>query len=393
MNSIAIRKLQTEAGVPTLWIRTNAYHGNLLLRFLGMLLFAALLLLPGMTRGLPRPDVIVGSTVHPLAAWAGGRLAKRFGVPFVYEIRDVWPESLVDLGAVRDGGLVARVLTALSRRLTAQAELVVSPLPFADRHIRELGFERDFLWVPNGFPAPQRLSEPAQAASGPFTFMYLGAHGQANGLEDILHAFELACEMRPDLDLALRFVGDGPRKAELRELAQGSKHRARVHFEARIPQEQVIARASCADSLVVTLLDLPVYRFGVSLNKFAMYMASGRPTVVASSAPNNPLEDAGAGICVESGSPAAFAKALIQMATLPPTERHAMGRRGYNEVVTNYSYTALAAKLATAFERLLNSPIGEDIGAQRHGQIPVTQDSAKPRLAEPPRSCGPTLHC
>ena len=67
-----------------------AYGTSTALRFVGMVIFVLMTLMPGMTRGLRRPDVVIGSTVYPFAAWAGMRLARRYRVPFIYEIRDVW---------------------------------------------------------------------------------------------------------------------------------------------------------------------------------------------------------------------------------------------------------------------------------------------------------------
>ena len=95
--------------------------------------------------GLPRPDVVVGSSLHPLAAWAGARLAVRHRVPFVYEFRDLWPHTLIAMGRISENGPAARGLRGLERHLGRRAARTFSPLPGGERHVRELGPRPRFL--------------------------------------------------------------------------------------------------------------------------------------------------------------------------------------------------------------------------------------------------------
>lgn len=85
-------------GVPFLWLRTPVYKGNGAGRLKNILAYTWSVLQPNATKELPRPDVIVGSSVHPFAAVAGALLARRLSVPFIFEVRDLWPQTLIDLG-------------------------------------------------------------------------------------------------------------------------------------------------------------------------------------------------------------------------------------------------------------------------------------------------------
>lgn len=359
-----LRKLTTEEGVRALRVRTIAYGSSLPLRFAGMILFALNLLRPGMTRGLPRPDVVIGSTVHPFAAWAGWRLAKRHHVPFVYEIRDVWPESLFDLARINEHHPVSRAIAFIDDALVRHADLVLSPLPFVDRHLAEMGYpDKPFLWVSNGSVDAQVPDELVDRVDGPFTFMYLGAHGRANALGGLLEAFNEACSIAPELDLRLRLVGDGPLKADLRALASTLPASNRITFEDRIPVGEVTTRAREADCLVANLHDLPVYRFGVSLNKYFMYLAAGRPVVVGASAPNNPIVEAGAGLAAPSGDRKALADAMVAMARKPLAERAKMAQAGCQMLLERYTWEHLAKKLAGGLDFVVpdgkNDPLVE----------------------------------
>lgn len=349
-----LRRITSEDGVPALWVRSVAYGKSTVRRFIGMAVFAAVLLLPGSTRGLKRPDIVLGSTVHLLAAWAGLRLARRRGVPFVFEIRDVWPETLIDSGAMRPRSPVAKGMRRLSAYLAQQAALVVSPLPRLDLYLQENGAGgTPFLWVSNGFDGPDDAVADRLPESDVFTFMYLGSHGTANALETVLEAFDDACKAVPNRQLALRMVGAGPAKSRLIEHASRLDSGSRISFEERIPEREVIARAREADALVANMFDWPVYRYGISLNKLFAYLSAQRPVIFASNAPNNPVEEAGAGIVVPANDREALAAAMVELQGMPAELRERYARSGFEHVATNYSPKGLARALAEALDNLM----------------------------------------
>jgi glycosyltransferase involved in cell wall biosynthesis len=353
-------KTTVEDGVPTLWVKSPAYGHSTARRFLGMFAFACSLLLPGATRGLRSPDVVVGSTVHLLAAWAGMRLARRHRVPFVYEIRDIWPETLVDAGALRADGVAARAMRKLSVELAKKAALVVSPLPGVDRYLADHGVDDvPFLWVSNGFDDVPPFSEPDPAPSDEFTFMYLGSVGTANALGTVLDAFDLASGRIPDQNLRLRIVGDGPSKADLIAHAAALPSADAIRFEARIPEKDVVARAHEADVLVANMFDWAVYRYGVSLNKMFAYMSASRPVIFAGNAPGNPISEADCGLVVAADDRDAIADAMVEMHSTSWSRRAQFARNGHRHVVEHYSSEKLAQRLVAGLNDLVDADRAE----------------------------------
>lgn len=368
MPGLRLRRITDEDGIPALWVRANAYGRSMLLRFVGMVMFTIVALLPGVTRGLQRPNVVVGSTVHPLAAWVGLRLAKRNRVPFVYEIRDVWPDALVHLGKVSSESWIARSMRRLSRHLARQAVLVISPLPNVDLYLAENGIDTaKFRWVSNGFDGSFDPAYSQPSETGTFTFMYLGAHGNANALDGILEAFDQLCTDHPTVDFRLRLVGDGPLKPQLVELAHTMPSANRISFENRIPQSEVTRRAREADCLVANLHDSPVYRYGISPNKLFGYLYAGRPVVFGCSAPNNPIREANAGIVVGGDDRPALAAAMYEVYAMGADARKALADNGHAYVVAEYTHTVLAAKLAAALD---------EAGAPEHNRPRVVHVSS-----------------
>jgi len=355
MTSSASRQVGEDEGVPFVMLKTPAYRGGLA-RLRNMVTFATRLLSPRATRDVPVPDVVVGSTVHLLAAWSALRLARRHKVPFVFEVRDIWPESLIDLGKLRERSLPARAMKAFSLHLCKQAALVVSPLPGVRAYLDETGLgDTPFRWISNGVDLPKDEFLAEKTENDEFIIMYLGSHGNANGLERLIEAFDRASiDTDGSRSLRLRLVGDGTQKDDLRAYAASLRSAPHIVFEDSIPRDEVVGRAREADALIVNIDDLPVYRFGVSLNKLFDYMASGRPTIIASSAVNNPIAQADAGFCVPAGDSVALAHAIRRMSESSVEERKAMGTRGLDMVRKRYTYSALGIALGEALTEALS---------------------------------------
>lgn len=348
-------RLEHFAGVPFLWVRTPEYQGNGGGRLLNMLAYTWQTLLKRTTRNLHRPDVVIGSSVHPFAAVAGVLLARRFKVPFVFEVRDLWPQTLVDMGRLREGAFLTWALRKLESWLYRRAARIVVLLPRAWEYIVPLGIPMErIVWIPNGvdlslFP----YSKPsARKPSEPFTLMYFGAHGQANGLDNVLQAMKLVQARHGARRIELRMIGDGPLKPALMAQAQ-QLGLGNVSFEPPVPKSQIPALAAEADAFVITVLDLPkLYRYGISMNKLFDYLAAARPIIIGSDAANNPVADARAGLSVRAEKPNELAEAILQIAAMPLEERQRMGRAGREYVEQNHGFQQLAGRLAAVLNEV-----------------------------------------
>lgn len=347
------RRLTEFDGVPFLWIRTPQYEGNGGGRMGNMLAYSFRALLPSATQGLARPDVIVGSSVHPFAAWAGALLARRFRVPFVFEVRDLWPQTLVDLGRLQESSTITYVLRKLEKWLYKRADRIVVLLPQAWEYIVPLGIPREkVVWVPNGVEM-DGYPEPAEPAVNPsFTLMYFGAHGQANGLDNVIRAMGLLQDRAETQYVRLRLIGDGPQKPALRELANSLRLR-NVEFSDPVPKREIPSLAAEADAFVFNLIDAPVFKYGISSNKLFDFLAAARPIVFCCKASNNPVDEANAGLTVPPGDPAALAEAVVRLVAMPQSERLEMGREGRAYVERNHSFESLARKFGGMLDELV----------------------------------------
>lgn len=345
-------------GIRFVWVRTPPYAGNSYRRVANMLSYASRTVL--VQRHFSRPDVIVGSSVHMAAVAAAYVIARARGIPFVFEVRDIWPQTLIDMGALRKGGPAARILGWAELYFYHRARMIISLLPKAPDYIagRRISKEK-IAYIPNGIAAPRATDETLRGGAaelvaritqlrrdGRVIAGYVGSHGQANALGTLIHA---ARELRDrgEGKIVFVFVGDGPEKETCQRLARHHDLH-NVIFWQPVPKRSVPAVLAAFDITLFALLDVAVHKYGLSCNKLFDYLASGRPVVSACAVEETPVSASGGGICVPPEAPEAIADALITLASLGEAGRQAIGDRGKHWVYQNHDVTSLAERFLQA---------------------------------------------
>ncbi|MFB2572060.1 glycosyltransferase family 4 protein [Micrococcus sp. IITD107] len=326
-------------GTRSYWVHAREYLGNGPDRLLNMFDFGRKFRDPKFLRKLPKPDIIVGRVINPLAAFFCARLARGIGVPFVLEIADIWPETFIQLGKIRRWGPPSVILGSLERWLISQADAVMSPLPGLDRYLADSGFQdKPFYWVPNGVSDDQDVVPTYDKnPNDPFTVMYFGSMGNANAVDTILKAYAIFVA-QSETETRLELVGSGPLSSKLKDLAGELGISSTTVFTDRIPRAELVAFAQRADVLVANMRALDLYKYGIALNKLFDYLLCSKPVVFGASALNNLVEDALAGITVPGDNVDELALAMKRMQQLPASQRQKMGESGRTHVLRNYTY-------------------------------------------------------
>jgi glycosyltransferase involved in cell wall biosynthesis len=284
-----------------------------------------------------------------LTAWALARLKH---IPFLFEVRDLWPAFAVGVGVLRQPFLI-KASEWLERFLYHHADLILVNSPGFIDHVKRRG-ARQVELVPNG--ADPAMFDPAssgeefrrihQLGDG-FVVLYAGAHGMSNDLTVVLQAAALLPETSP---VSIVLVGDGKEKPAL--LAQAMDMGLRnVRFISPVPKQEMAQVLAAADACLAILKPVDLYKT-VFPNKVFDYMAAGRPVILAIDGVIRELvEGAGAGIFVPPGNPQALASAILELAAQPENCK-AMGLQGRQIVETCYNRADLANRLEEIFEGL-----------------------------------------
>ena len=340
-------------GVPFLWLRTPAYRGNSAARVWNMVSFGLSAVRRSRSEILGVPDVVLGSVPHPFIGLAAERLSRRYHVPFVLEVRDLWPDSLIDLGDVSPFHPFILWMRWAERYLYRKSTRILSILPYAHEHMVRQGAAREkIFWLPNGIDLTNVPSFLPPPEGETFTVMYAGSHGLANDLDRVLDAARLLENEEGERAIRFVLVGDGPEKERLMEKARQMGLHS-VEFRDPVPKRDIFRVLAEADAFLLLLKEAPVFRFGASPNKLYDYMAMGRPVIFAVNSPYNPVQESRAGITVSDASPGALARAVRDLASLSREEREAMGRRARAYVEEHNSFPKLTERLEGILQEIV----------------------------------------
>ncbi len=330
--------------VPFIWVNVPPYKGNSPARAINMIAFTRAILTNKYFKEMDPPDVVIGSSPHPFAAWAAQILAKRWNVPFVFEIRDLWPQSLIDLGRISPKHPLVWFLAKLEKYLLYKAERILTLLPGADKYIESVGINTGkIIWLPNGIDFDIFARVEPKEQDEIFSVMYAGNHGLGNGIETIVNCAEIV-QKAGYPSIMFRIIGDGPQKNNLIKMAT-DKNLNNIRFEDPVSKQKIPSTLSQADTFILCMKDSPVFRWGISPNKLYDYLCSARPIIFAVNAYNNPVDEAGAGITIPPDNPEEMAAAVIKLYQMNSGERKRMGINGRKYVEKNHDFRNLAIKL------------------------------------------------
>ena len=335
------------------WIYTPDYHDNGFGRIINMLMFTWRLLLRKTTADLERPSVIIGSSGHALAAAAAAILARRYRVPFIFEVRDISPETYIALGYMHRYSPYSIFLALLEKWLCRRADKVISVIPgYADYLSEHKIRAPEVVYIPNGVNLENIGKVPTHQRGNNFRITYLGAHGNANDLHTLVRAMEIIELSRGITSMECHLIGAGPAKQGLMDYC-AEKGLSRVVFHPPVSKTGIADTAGNTNAFVLCGRKLPsLYKYGIGMNKIPDYMAMGRPVIMAMEAVNNPVAEAQAGICVEPESPEALAEAIILMAGMSEDKLQEMGHKGRQYAEKIYDMRVLAAQLAEILDNV-----------------------------------------
>lgn len=340
-------KTQKLNSLTIIWLKTFSYKkSNSPIRILNWFLFS--IYLPFFIFSKYKPDIINYSSPSPvgfLGAWLLARMSKALAA---FDVRDVWPETLIELGGINRKHPFIVLLSFIEKFCYQKADIITSNLANFDKRLIELKLPTTkFTWIPNGVNREEiddsvvesKICLPAECENK-FVVSYTGTIGDANALDDLIDA---AIELKEIDSIHFLLVGAGGEKERLESRCK-EIGLTNVTFYGSVIKNDSYRIQSLVDALCVGSKPTPLYRYGTSPNKLYEYMYSKTPVIYHIDSPDyHPIQDADCGIEVKSGEAKRLKEAVLNLKDLPSNEYERLGKSGRQFILEHHTYSALAS--------------------------------------------------
>ena len=333
-------------GIDFWWVKLPKYSQSRSLgRLFTLFLFPFLLFFFPFSK-LGKPETVIVSGPPHLSIFNAWVWARIWGATLVYEVRDIWPLTIVKLGKVSPWHPMILFLGFFERLAYMIADRVVSVLALANKHFESRGMvPSKFAYIPNGVDTSDEVllegdvsRKVAELSRSQKIVIYTGSFGIANNLDQLVDA---AKNLQHLESLHFVLVGDGPHRSTLESRASSLKN---VSFFGPVPKKEISAILSHAHIGYVGLMKSDLFRHGVSPNKLFDYMAASKPVIMAIDTEDDIVGRAKCGILVPTCEPNDIANSIKSLTTMTDDELLVMGKNGRSYLEKNHTYKALAKK-------------------------------------------------
>lgn len=354
-------------GIPFVFVKTSPYRGNGPSRIKNMFSFFLNLLLIAnkFAKAFGEPDVILASSVHPLTLVAGIKIAKRFGVPCICEVRDLWPETLVVYGAIKETNLLAKILYKGEKWIYTKADKLIFTMEGGKDYIIEKGWDKasggpidldKVHHINNGVDLEAfdynkehfQIEDADLKDNESFKVIYVGSIRLVNNLGLLLDTAKILKE-RGESKIKFLIWGDGNELEALKQRVQ-QEGLTNVSFKGRVDKKYVPYITSCGQLNIVLGKSSPLYKYGGSLNKMFDYFASGKPTLFTFRLAYSLIEKYKAGIELDTDDPIVIADTIQHYNGLPE-DQYQKYCGNARIAVADYDFKILSSKLIKLLEK------------------------------------------
>lgn len=333
-----------------IWIKTSSYKVNNWKRMKNIISYAWNLNFIIPTLNLDKPDIIIGTTVHPFAPLIAYKFSKKYKCPFIFEIRDLWPQSFIDMGIWKQGSIVSNVFKIIEKYTVNKANSIITLSPKTEQYLKNEYRYDKIVYIPNSVDleaAKENLTIAHDSMTikklltlrelEKFLCVFTGAIVKTN----TIHVFLEVAKKIANTDIMIVLVGEGQEKEKYESLIQKESIKNIVFLDP-VEKKLVPKLLEVADILLLVQGNI---QWGSS-NKLFDYLAAKKPVITSLYAKhNNIVEKVNCGYSTEYDNSDDMVKKIIQLYQLTKDERSKMGERGYDYVYKNHDIKMMANKL------------------------------------------------
>ena len=355
-----------EEGVPFVFVKTSKYEGNGISRVKNMVSFflGLLKISKGYAKQYGKPDVIMGSSAHPLTSIAGILVARRFRVPAIVEVRDLWPEAIFSFGKVKMNSLVGRLLSAGEKWMYVHADAIVFTKEGDVDHIKEMGWDKDHggkidlakcHYINNGVnlkdyyaSIEKDILKDPDLEDDSFKVVYTGTVRPVNNVGNLLDTAKL---LKDKKDIKFLIFGGGSELEKLEKRVQ-DEHIDNVIFKGFVEKKYIpyILSRSSVNVLNYSQANYNWSR-GNSSNKLFEYMASGKPIISTVKMGYCILDKYQCGLSLDECTAKALAEQILKIHDMPE-EAYAQMAENAKNGAKDFDFPVLTRKLYQVIKRV-----------------------------------------
>lgn len=338
-----LTKDKVEEGIEFYWIKIPKYLNAGFGKYWSNLVFTIkLFFLP--QKEIEKPSIIIVSSMPIFPIINGSFFKKKFNAKkLIVEIRDLWPLTPIYLKGFSKNHPFIKLISWFEKFAYRKSDFIVSLLPNSKEYITSISKDiSKFKYIPNGIDIDSLGVESIddniikKIPIDKFIIGYAGTLGMANAME---YFFEASVLLKSNEKIHFVVVGDGALK---QEYVNQVKNNRNVTFIDKVKKSQVQSVLAYFDVCFIGRYDSPLYKHGVSYNKYFDYMLAKKPILESSNLIKDPVEISGCGIIVKPESAENIVDGILRFSKMSTEDKKLLGNKGYNYVVKNHSYKHLS---------------------------------------------------
>lgn len=336
---------ETIDSVDTIWIRTHKYRASGGVQRIFSWIDFEWKLFRLDKKTMYSPNVIIISSLSLLTVLSGIWLKHKYKSRLIFEIRDIWPLTIIQVGGYSRLNPFILFLSWVERLGYKKADVIIGTMPNLISHVQNvIGPNNKCFNIPQGFD-PSLYKNPLPLSDGyieqslpqrKFIVGYAGTISRSNALETLV---DCAIDLKGNKSIHFALLGDG-------DLLERIKYKTRqltnISFLPKVKKQQVQLVLEHFDVLYDSVKNISLYDYGLSRNKWIDYMYAGKPIIASYSGYKSMLNEADCGTFVPAENMFALKEAIIKYASLSKEELNEIGQRGKTWLIENRAFSTLA---------------------------------------------------
>jgi glycosyltransferase involved in cell wall biosynthesis len=337
------------SGFKFVWIRMPRYaHSHSKIRVLNWFIFAWKILKLSKIIS-DKANTILYSSPSLVPFLGAYLLARKLNSKLVWDIRDLWPLTLIELGKISKLHPFILFHQWLENFACRKSDFIISNLPMVYNYLLKKGVKQSsFSWIPNGLSIDNfrkknflNLKTKKQLPLKKFIIGYAGSLGISNAPKPLLDAVLLT---RNDKNIHYVLVGNGGLRKTIEEFILNNKL-TNITLLNAIPKNEIPSLLKYFDICYAGFNKSSLYKYGTALNKLPEYFMSGKPILFSINSPYKPVNKAKAGFTVPAEDTKAIVRAIYKLKKMSLIKRRQLGKNGQDYAIKNFDYVKIAKNL------------------------------------------------